>query len=120
MPALSFGKTRVEIQARGCTRCGTEYSSGRSTAREVEIAVDKHKPVSVMIQICADCRPPDPSALTRKESELIHEFKFGAPLARALKTVSSQDEARAVLCHTFTLITREEGYRLVASTDTHR
>ena len=51
---ITVGKTKIDIRARGCDRCGTEHSSGWFQVETVEIRV-KTRSILVDIPRCADC-----------------------------------------------------------------
>jgi hypothetical protein len=51
---MRIGKTRIELTARGCIDCGTEYATGWSTERTFVWTFGEHKQ-TVSIPICATC-----------------------------------------------------------------
>lgn len=58
MAALTVGKAKIDLDVRGCIKCGFEYSHNWETAKEVTVTfeVDKRKVVrTVSVYVCGDC-----------------------------------------------------------------
>lgn len=51
----SIGKAKINIEVKGCTECGTEFSAGWSIDRLVIVFIGNMRS-DVPLLICADCR----------------------------------------------------------------
>ncbi len=51
----SVGKAKINIEAKGCVECGTQFSSGWSVDRTVLIVIGKTR-IEVPLSICNDCK----------------------------------------------------------------
>ncbi len=56
MICIRIGKARLHIDVQGCIHCGSEYSTGWSEGKEIEVRVDNRKPIKVRVPMCAECR----------------------------------------------------------------
>lgn len=54
MQTVMVGKAHIQVEVKGCFRCGTEHSSGWGKAREVLVTVGERR-LSIEVGICADC-----------------------------------------------------------------
>lgn len=55
MTSHKVGKTKIRIEAEGCTKCGTRYSTGWSIARVVKVQIG-NRTFELPISVCDDCK----------------------------------------------------------------
>jgi hypothetical protein len=54
MQTVMVGRAHVQVEVKGCFRCGTQYGSGWKPVRDIPVMVGERK-LTVGISICADC-----------------------------------------------------------------
>lgn len=54
MISRAVGKSKIKIEVKGCISCGTDYSTGWTSAKTVPVKIG-HGTVHVSIPCCADC-----------------------------------------------------------------
>lgn len=50
----TYGKAKVEITARGCIDCGTEWSSDWKVDKQVKVIIGGREGY-ISLHVCADC-----------------------------------------------------------------
>jgi len=75
---IKIGKSQISISAEGCFRCGTLWSSGWYSVREVSVRLDEKSVRWITLHICNDCATPDEKiALQQNDSDSAVQMILG-------------------------------------------
>ena len=64
---LKIGESRISISVEGCFKCGTSFSSGWYSFKEIPVRFGEKSIRRITLHICNDCATPDEKTAAQQD-----------------------------------------------------